>query len=79
MFLRGNDGGDKELGAVGVLAGVGHGQNTGLGVLELEVLIGELGTVDYRHRKESATLEQGNAWKIFADRTHWTCHRYHHR
>lgn len=44
--LRGNDSGDEELGAVGVLAGVGHGQQTGLGVLELEVLVGELVTVD---------------------------------
>ena len=31
--------GDEELGAVGVLAGVSHRENTGLRVLELEVLI----------------------------------------
>ena len=36
---RGDDGGDEELGAVGVLASVGHGEDTGLGVLEPEVLI----------------------------------------
>lgn len=40
------DGGHEELGAVGVGAGVGHGQETGSGVLGLEVLIGELGAVD---------------------------------
>lgn len=45
--LRGNDSGDEELRAVGVLSGVGHGQHAGLGVLELEVLVGELLTVDY--------------------------------
>ena len=45
-YLRGDDSRDEELGAVGVLAGVGHGQQTGLGVLELEVLILELVTVD---------------------------------
>lgn len=42
----GNDGGDEELGAVGVLAGVGHGEQTGLVVLQLEVLIREPVTVD---------------------------------
>ena len=30
---------DEELRAVGVLSGVSHGKDTGLGVLELEVLI----------------------------------------
>ena len=45
-FLRGNDGGDEELRAVGVPASVGHGKEAGLGVLELEVLIGELVAVD---------------------------------
>lgn len=45
--VRGNDGGDEELGAVGVLAGVGHGQETLLGVLKLEVLVLELVTIDY--------------------------------
>lgn len=39
-------GGDEELGAIGVLAGVGHGHETLLGVLELEVLVGKLVTVD---------------------------------
>lgn len=46
MVLRGDDGGDEELGSVGVATGVGHGQETLLGVLELEVLIGELLAVD---------------------------------
>lgn len=43
---RGDDGGDEELGAVGVLAGVSHRQETGLGVLQLEVLVGKLLAVD---------------------------------
>jgi hypothetical protein len=43
---RGDDSGDEELGAVGVGAGVGHGQQTGLVVLKGEVLIGELLAVD---------------------------------
>ncbi len=38
--------GDKELRAVGVLTRVGHGQHEWLRVIILEVLIGELGTVD---------------------------------
>ena len=42
----GDDGGDEELGAVGVLAAVGHAQETLASVLELEVLIRELGAVD---------------------------------
>ena len=45
-ILRGDDGRDEELGSVGVGTGVGHGQQTLLGVLELEVLVLELGTVD---------------------------------
>ena len=43
---RSDNGGDEELRAVGVGTGVGHGKKTGLGVGELEVLIGELGAVD---------------------------------
>jgi hypothetical protein len=42
----GDGGGDEELGAVGVLAAVGHAHETLAGVLELEVLIRELGAVD---------------------------------
>lgn len=43
---RGLYGGDKELGAVGVGSSVGHGQQSRLGVLELEVFIGKLVAVD---------------------------------
>ena len=42
----GHNGGDEELGPVGVGAGVGHGQEPGLVVLLDEVLVGELGAVD---------------------------------
>ncbi len=38
--------GDEELAAVRVLAGVGHGQQAGLGVLAGEVLVVELVAVD---------------------------------
>jgi PIN domain nuclease of toxin-antitoxin system len=43
---RGNDSGDEELRSVGVLAGVGHGEQTRLSVLQVEVLISELLSVD---------------------------------
>lgn len=41
-----DDGGNEELRAVGVLAAVGHAKKALARVLELEVLIGELGTID---------------------------------
>ena len=37
---------DEELRAIGVFARIGHAQHSGLAVLELEVLILELGSVD---------------------------------
>lgn len=43
---RGDNSGDEELRAVGVGSGVGHGQQTGAVVGELEVLVGELLTID---------------------------------
>jgi len=43
---RGNDGGDEELGSVGVGSSVGHGEQEGLVVPQLEVLVGELVSVD---------------------------------
>jgi hypothetical protein len=42
----GNDGGDEELGSVGVGSSVSHGEQEGLVVPQLEVLIGELVSVD---------------------------------
>jgi hypothetical protein len=42
----GDNSGDEELRAVGVGAGVGHGEKTRLGVLQLEVLVLELLAVD---------------------------------
>jgi hypothetical protein len=42
----GLDGADEELGSVGVGTSVGHGEDTGASVLEGEVLISELLTVD---------------------------------
>jgi len=44
--MGGLDGGDEELGAIGVLSRVGHAQEVGLVVLLDEVLIGELLSVD---------------------------------
>jgi hypothetical protein len=43
---RGDDGGDEELGSVGVGSGVGHGEEERSVVPELEVLVGELVAVD---------------------------------
>lgn len=43
---RGDHGGDKELGAISVGSSVGRGQKSGARVLDLEVLIGELLSVD---------------------------------
>ena len=40
------DEGDEELGTVGVRAGIGHGEQVGLGVLQLEVFISEFLSVD---------------------------------
>lgn len=46
MFSPGNGGRDEELRPVGVLACVGHGEEADLGVLELEVFVLELFSVD---------------------------------
>lgn len=42
----GHDGGDEELGAVGVFASVGHAEPAGAIVLQFEVLIGETVSID---------------------------------
>ena len=39
-------GGDKELGAIRPGTGVGHAQQTGIGMLELKILVGKFGAVD---------------------------------
>ena len=59
-------GGDEELRSVGVLSCVGHGEETRLGVLQLEVLIwiGE----PFRRRSEPNT-PMYRSWEIFAQRT----------
>ena len=44
--LRSDGCGYKELGAVGVLSRVGHTKHASLGVLQFEVLISELGSID---------------------------------
>lgn len=44
--LRGNGRGDEELRTVGVLSGIGHGQQALLGVLELKVLVLEAVAID---------------------------------
>jgi len=53
----GHDGGDEELGAVGVGAGIGHGEQERLVVGELEVLVGELLAVD---RLAAGALKAGS-------------------
>lgn len=47
MNIPRSGGSDEELGAVGVLSGVGHGEKTSLAVLELEVLVLELVAVNW--------------------------------
>jgi hypothetical protein len=54
---RGDNGGDEELGAVGVGTSVGHGEETRASVLQGEVLVGELLTVDGLATSAVATSE----------------------
>ena len=46
MNLRGDGRGDEKLGAIGVLARVGHAEHAGLAMLQLEVLVREFVAVD---------------------------------
>lgn len=73
--LRGDDGGDEELGAVGVLSGVGHGEEALLGVLELEVLVGELLTIDCAHVQLAIDRADKERGSVIGCGTYWTCHR----
>ena len=54
----GNDRGDEELGAVGAGARVGHGQQEGLRVLQLEVLVRKLHSVDGLAARAVARLHE---------------------
>lgn len=51
----GLDGCDEELGSVGILACVGHGNDSGAGVVEVEVLVLELFTVNRSASSSIAT------------------------
>ncbi len=51
--MGGGHGGDEELRAVGVGAGVGHGQESGLGVLLVEVLVRELATYEQPNQQST--------------------------
>jgi len=53
----GDDSCDEELGSIGIGPSVGHGEETGLGVLDLEVLVLELFTVDGLSTSAVATCE----------------------
>ena len=62
----GDGGAEEELGAVGVAAGVGHGERAGPGVLEIEVLVLERAAVDRLACPQSCT-------KYFACIPHRLC------
>lgn len=59
------NGGDEELGAVGVLSSVGHAEPARTVVLQLEVLIGETIPIDALTFKQ----EKKNSFSIFQVQT----------
>ena len=59
----GHDSGDEELGAVGVLSGVGHRQDTRLSVLQLEVLVCWMTD---EHRTENKETQRKRTSKLLA-------------
>ncbi len=78
---RARDGGDEELGAVGVGTSVGHGEAAGLLVAKLEGLIGELHAVDGLTTGTIASLRMGGSgerhtvksppWSMNSGMTRW--------
>jgi len=66
----GFDSADKELGAIGILASVSHGEDTGASVAELEVLILEAVTID-RLATSAVWLVKSPPWIMNALMTRW--------
>lgn len=57
-----DDGGDEKLRTVGVLSGIGHAQHALLGVLQLEVFVFELVSVD---RLASCAISFGEVTALY--------------
>jgi hypothetical protein len=72
---RGNNGGDEELGSVGVGSSVGHGEQEGLVVPQLEVLVGELVSVD---GLSTGTVVVGELTDQYNSDANRTKHSRHH-
>lgn len=65
----GLDSGNEELGSVGVLAGVGHAQDSGAGVAKLEVLVLKLVSIDRLAASSVAVSEVASLDHEFLDDT----------